>query len=190
VTRSDSTAADRLATRATDRRCPLPTARVRARRRRRLPHLTHRCVRYAAAFSRLPAALTLSTAILIGRRRTTVPPDAAVYAHELGCVAVHTPVRPRRAFLGRLPCAGEVTAAAQACRATARKLAPAELGQAVGRVCCAGRGRAGPGWAARVAPALCHWAAGGFGPVAFDYIFIFSEYIQFLANSKFCVGFI
>jgi hypothetical protein len=40
------------------------------------------------------------------------------------------------------------------------------------------------------APALCHWAVGGFGLVAFDYIFIFSEYIQFLVNSKICVGFV
>jgi hypothetical protein len=38
--------------------------------------------------------------------------------------------------------------------------------------------------------ALCNWAERRFGPVAFDYIFIFSEYIQFLANSKICVVFI
>jgi hypothetical protein len=99
--------------------------------------------------------------------------DAAVYTHELGRAAIHAPVRPRRAFLGRLPCAGEVAVAAQVCRATARTLLPAELDQAVGRARCTGRGRAGPGW-----------AAGGFGPVAFDYIFIFSEYIQVLANAK------
>jgi hypothetical protein len=37
---------------------------------------------------------------------------------------------------------------------------------------------------------LCNWAERGFGPVAFDYIFIFFEYIQFLANSKICLGFI
>jgi hypothetical protein len=39
--------------------------------------------RRAAAFSRLPATLTLSTVVLVGHRRTVVPPDAAVYAHEL-----------------------------------------------------------------------------------------------------------
>jgi hypothetical protein len=53
--------------------------------------------------------------------------DAAVYTHKLGRAAVHAPVRPRRAFLGHLLCAGEVAAAAQACRATARTLPPAEL---------------------------------------------------------------
>jgi hypothetical protein len=115
--------------------------------------------------------------------------------------AVHAPVRPRHAFSGRLSCAGEVTTTVQACRATprraraARTLAPVELGQAMGRARCAGRGRAGPGWAAHAlrrpaVPALCNWAERGFGPVAFDYIFIFSEYIQFFANSKICVGFI
>jgi hypothetical protein len=31
---------------------------------------------------------------------------------------------------------------------------------------------------------------GGFGPLAFDLCFLFSEYIQILANSKICVGFI
>jgi hypothetical protein len=72
--------------------------------------------------------------------------------------AVHAPVRPRHAFPGRLPSAGEVAAAVQACRATARTcraaahravkrarahaartLTPAELGQVVGRTRCAGR---------------------------------------------------
>jgi hypothetical protein len=42
-------------------------------------------------------------------------------------------------------------------------------------------------WAA---PALCDWAERGFGLVALGLDFIFSEYIQFLANSKICVGFI
>jgi hypothetical protein len=69
-----------------------------------------------------------------------VPPDATVYAHELGRAAVHALVRPRRAFPGCLPCAGEVAAIARACHAAARTLTPAELGQAVGRARCAGRG--------------------------------------------------
>jgi hypothetical protein len=30
----------------------------------------------------------------------------------------------------------------------------------------------------------------GFGPVTVELIFLFSEYIQFLTNSKICVGFI
>jgi hypothetical protein len=57
-----------------------------------------------------------------------------------------------------------------------------------------GRARAVPwaepvkcAWATR---ALCIWAERGFGPVAADLNFLFSKYIQFLANSKFCVGFI
>jgi hypothetical protein len=37
---------------------------------------------------------------------------------------------------------------------------------------------------------LCDWAERGFGLVALGLDFIFSEYIQFLANSKICVGFI
>jgi hypothetical protein len=42
-------------------------------------------------------------------------------------------------------------------------------------------------WATR---ALCNWAERSCGPVALGLDFIFSEYIQFLANSKICVGFI
>jgi hypothetical protein len=46
-------------------------------------------------------------------------------------------------------------------------------------------------WAAgTVVQAGCEMGRGGFGPMAFDLIFLFSEYIQILANSKFCVGFI
>jgi hypothetical protein len=37
---------------------------------------------------------------------------------------------------------------------------------------------------------LCNWVERGFGPVAADLNFLFSEYIQFLANSKICVGLI
>jgi hypothetical protein len=37
---------------------------------------------------------------------------------------------------------------------------------------------------------LCNWAVRGFGPVAFDLYFLFSEYIQILANSKICLGFV
>jgi hypothetical protein len=68
--------------------------------------------------------------------------------------------------------------------------------------CRAGRGRPGKPWAVCAMHTgradavdvghvlLCNWAEHGFGPVAFDYIFIFSKYIQFLVNSKICVGFI
>jgi hypothetical protein len=61
---------------------------------------------------------------------------------------------------------------------------------------CAGRGHPGPRpawpWAVRPtwprdAPALCDWVERGFDPVALGLDFIFSEYIQFLANSKICV---
>jgi hypothetical protein len=37
---------------------------------------------------------------------------------------------------------------------------------------------------------LCNWAERGFGPVAVELNFLFFEYIEFLANSKICVGFI
>jgi hypothetical protein len=42
-------------------------------------------------------------------------------------------------------------------------------------------------WAAH---ALCIWAERGFGPVTLELVFLFSEYIQILANLKICVGFI
>jgi hypothetical protein len=37
---------------------------------------------------------------------------------------------------------------------------------------------------------LCNWAEREFGLVALKLIFLFSEYIQILANLKICVGFI
>jgi hypothetical protein len=46
-----------------------------------------------------------------------------------------------------------------------------------------------PAWP-RAAPSLCDYAERDFGPVALGLDFIFSEYIQFLANSKICVEFI
>jgi hypothetical protein len=36
---------------------------------------------------------------------------------------------------------------------------------------------------------LCNRAERGFGPVAAELSFLFSEYIQILVNSKICVGF-
>jgi hypothetical protein len=36
---------------------------------------------------------------------------------------------------------------------------------------------------------LCNWAEREFGLVALKLIFLFSEYIQILANLKICVGF-
>jgi hypothetical protein len=69
----------------------------------------------------------------------------------------------------------------------------------MGRV---GRGRSGKLWAVcavhtggagavEVGHALlCNWAERRFGPVAVGLSFLFSEYIQILANLKICVGFI
>jgi hypothetical protein len=37
---------------------------------------------------------------------------------------------------------------------------------------------------------LCNWAERGFGPVTLELVFLFSDYIQILANLKICVGFI
>jgi hypothetical protein len=37
---------------------------------------------------------------------------------------------------------------------------------------------------------LCNWVVRGFDPVTVELIFLFSEYIQILVNSKICVGFI
>jgi hypothetical protein len=129
----------------------------------------------------ISVVLTSPPSSLVGHRRTAVPPARR---------HLHPRVRPRRRpCAGEAPpcfprpprCADEVAAATHACRATTPScaLVSVELGQAVGRAHCAGRGRAGPGWAARAlrrpaAPALCHWAARGFGPVAFDlYFYIF-----------------
>jgi hypothetical protein len=128
------------------------------------------------------------------RPRLTVPPDATVYAHELVPHRHPRVGEARHDFPGHLPCAGEVADVVQACRA-ARTLTSAELGQAVGRTRYAGRGRAGPGWAACAAQAGCAGTvelgrARIWPSDIFLYIFIFSEYIQFLANSKICVGFI
>jgi hypothetical protein len=48
--------------------------------------------------------------------------------------------------------------------------------------------------ASRAVPTLCKQAescaASGLGPLAIDLFVLFSEYIQILANSKICVGFI
>jgi hypothetical protein len=146
-------------------------------------------------FSCLPSALILSTLVLVGRRRSPpcYPTPASTprrvtrcrrLRHESCCTAAHVPVIPRHAFPDRLPCAGEVTAVAQA----------------VGRACCAGRGRAGPGrgprvlrwprpsWArlgrARVmqagCAALCNWAERGFGPMAVELVFHFPNIFKFL----------
>jgi hypothetical protein len=48
-------------------------------------------------FSRLPSALILSTLVLVGRRRTAVPPDAGVHASSCHSMPPSTPrVVPRR----------------------------------------------------------------------------------------------
>jgi hypothetical protein len=205
VPHSDSVVADRLATRVAGRRCPLLTTRVRARRCRRLHRpCAGECARAAAFLAplvrtnplhprphRSPPVTTESschpTPASTPRRVTRCHP-----LHHKSCrAAVHAPLSPRHAFPGRLPCVGEVTATRQACRATARArtlrwprpswagpwavnaaLSEAELGQARLRQHCA----TGPS----ADSAQSHLI----------YIFIFSEYIQFLANSKKIVGFI
>jgi hypothetical protein len=112
-----------------------------------------------------------------------VPPDAAVYA----IVLRHRPHtgEPHHAFPGRLPCAGEVAAARQACR-TLRRAArwPAELGHAL--AVHVGRAKA----VSMSHVPLCYWAEREFGPVTLDLVFLISEYIQILANLKIRVGFI
>jgi hypothetical protein len=207
VPRSDSVIVDRLATRAAGRRYPLPTACVRARRRRRLHRPYAGECACAAAFLAPPIC---ANPLHPHPRRS--PPVAAKPSchptpastprhvtrrrplrHESCRAAVHAPVSPRHAFPGRLSCVGEVAAAGQVCHATSRVCCttarrrarvlrwPSELGQAVGCARCAGRGRAGPGWAAHVlcrpaAPTLCNWVERGFGPVAFDFFYIFRIY--------------
>jgi hypothetical protein len=72
------------------------------------------------------------------RPRLAVPPDAAVYAHELMPRRRLRAGEARHVFPGHLPCVGEVAAAVQACRTAVRTLVPAKLGQVVGRARCDG----------------------------------------------------
>jgi hypothetical protein len=132
---------------------------------------------------------------------------AAVPAPVSRHVPRSSPVRRRRAVVGS-PCSAAAVRHARAHAVRRALRGPAELGRAR----CAGRGQPRPRlvwlWAAhavrasaastgrahvavghapawpRAAPALCNWAERGFGPVALDLNFIFSEYIQFIANSK------
>jgi hypothetical protein len=89
-----------------------------------------------------------------------VPPDAAVYA----IVLRHRPHtgEPHHAFPGRLPCAGEVAAARQACRTLGHALAVH-----VGRANAVSMSHV----------PLCYWAEREFGPVTLDLVFLISEYI-------------
>jgi hypothetical protein len=114
----------------------------------------------------------------------------------------HAGVPPR--FLGRLPCISGVPllghrAAPPPCASRARCVgrpswATCAASAEAKWVVHAGRTSAVSTGHARVAmgraPALCDWVMRGFGPVALGLDFIFSKYIQFLANSKNCVGFI
>jgi hypothetical protein len=82
-----------------------------------------------------------------------------------------SPVRRCRAAVGS-PCSAAAT-----CRGPCKRSTPMWLWA----MC--------PTWP-RAMPALCNWAERDFGPVAADLNFIFSEYIQFITNSKICVGLI
>jgi hypothetical protein len=94
-------------------------------------------------------------------------------------------------FLGRLPCVGGAPplgrrAAPPPCSVAA----PAEAKWAVHAGCAStvSTGRAPRGRGPR--PRCATGPSAVSGPVALRLDFIFSEYIQFLANSKICVGFI
>jgi hypothetical protein len=84
---------------------------------------------------------------------------------ELGHGAIHAPVRAHRA-LPHVASRAPVTTLPQSPRAARSRRA--ELGQAVGRTRCAGRGRAGPGRATRAAQAshvgTVQLGRDGFGP--------------------------
>jgi hypothetical protein len=122
-----------------------------------------------------------------------VPPDATVYT-----VVPHRRPRagePCHTFPGPLPCAGGGAIVRQAWtgragpRALCRPRASTRRTHvAVGRACAVHMGRAD---AASVGQApLCNWVERGFGPVTLELVFLFSDYIQILANLKMCVGFI
>jgi hypothetical protein len=107
-------------------------------------------------------------------------------------VPLPSPVRQRRAAIGSLSSAA--TARSHRARRVARagrgrgprmRVAPAPRTRAAPRVTV---GHA-PAWQ-RAAPVLCDWVERGFDPVTPGLNFIFSKYIQFIATSKICVGFI
>jgi hypothetical protein len=154
---------------------PRPDRRSLARLSRRVPTATVRSRRRPVR-----TVPPTPTSMLV------VPPDATVYAivpRRRPCVG-----EPCHAFPDHLPCAGEGTTVRQACRAAAAR--------------CDGR----PSWATPwAAHALCTWAEptprawakctvhlgrAWFRPSGSHFKFLFSEYIQFLVNSKICVGFI
>jgi hypothetical protein len=126
-----------------------------------------------------------------------VPPDATVYT----VVPCRRPRagEPHHAFPGPLPCAGGGTTVRQAWtgRAGPHRGPPALLRPrlstgrarvAVGRACAVHVGRAD---VASVGQApLCNWVERGFGLVRLELVFLFSDYIQIIANLKICVGFI
>jgi hypothetical protein len=108
---------------------------------------------------------------------------AAVYTVSSHRTTIHVPVRPRRAF-PRTASHALVTSSPWSTRAAQAEADPARPWAA----CIVQMGRAGT---VDVGHALlCNWAVRGFGPVTVELIFLFSEYIQFLTNSKICVGFI
>jgi hypothetical protein len=190
---SVSTAARIPTTRAADRHCPKPhryplsTACVRCATP---PTLTGQSCRLRAGHRTCPRRRPClavwtppspTSPVSSGAVAFTTPlcrTRTAIYTASSRHATVHTSVRPRRALpctascapVTSLPCALH---RALSCR-TARALMPCRAGP--------GRGRAGPGWAAHAlrrppAPTLCHWATGGFGPVAFDlYFSIFRIY--------------
>jgi hypothetical protein len=176
---------------------------IAPRAHRRTPHPSCRCPDSARRSPRpspcRPDRATVLTAAVRSRQRSSV----AMSPHR-SPVAVVPRCRPRA---GEPPVSSTVSRATVGCRCWVvvqrRALrGPTELG----RTRCAGRGRVGRasavstgraprdhGLCARVAVGRAHAVRLGrawFRPSGTRIRFIFSEYIQFLANSKICVGFI
>jgi hypothetical protein len=129
--------------------------------------------------ARLADRTAVPTFTVRSRRRRPSPCRSPIDVAPCRRPRVGEPPVPRSSPVRRCRAAvGSPSSAAVRCALRG----PAELG----RTPCAGRA---PSWP-RAVPALCDWAERGFGPVAPGLNFIFSEYIQFIAISKNCVGFI
>jgi hypothetical protein len=161
----------------------------------RSPRLSRRCPDRAASRPSLSEAVVARSEPCHRRRRPR--PDATVYT-----VVPHRRPRagePCHTFPGPLPCAGGGAIVRQAWtgragprhgpRTLCRPRASTRRAHvAVGRACAVHMGRAN---AASLGQApLCNWVEHGFGPVTLELVFLFSDYIQILANLKMCVGFI
>jgi hypothetical protein len=192
-------------------RTPRPRASLRLARRPTAPRARHRVPTASpappTAASRAPPpprpAVSARPLSEPSRRRARPSPVAVTPRRRLRAGEPPPPRRLRAPVSSRRLSLSSAAAHYAACAVRrARRPAETELGQ---RRACGPRAlrptEAAPVWP-WAAHALCAWAeptpracstrhcASGFRPRDTQIDFLFSEYIQFLANSKICVGFI